>query len=968
MAKSLENSNGQIQESKLGVGDKLRQFKEGVIKAYEAADQAVIKATTFDSKKVMKDLKRSVVLAIGVSAVGMGAPNMHKANAANNESTTIVPTIEQIVTNEANKSDSGVSKGGIAKGLNSVMRDGKFTDKEVATFVEARNSANGFRDKNKNTTDTNSILEKVKSGKNILEATSEVVFSSSEAKSQAAKDAAAGTKTDAEIYGKLVVDAQQSILKKQAEQKSTVTPSTKPEVKKNETKPNGESKLPALNRVDPDPISFLPKITEQNNGVFARISSADDTIQSLELMTPVNAQMKEPFIVQAKPETGIKWDVKPVDVSKQKEQVENAVKKNPNLSSREIFDIIYNESAKDIALTPDQLKELKSSVATKIKALREFYTNPNRSNQGILLPLYSNILDDFNKVVGKAQVEKVDSVNRADYDEDMKSAALVALGGGLVVGAGVGSIVFLLRGNKRLKIANDRIALQDKKLATNLTQITSLDNTITQRNHIIARKDVDINNLDAEVAQNREDLEVRDIVIENLNDTNNFVDGLIDENDKLKETNTELVKGLSDIRLIEKILKEQSQEKDVKIESLEETVTKLMEALDAMRQEIAKLNSKVNEQPAKQSGLLEKARNKVGQIFGRNKTSVDKSEVPAIVTPVVEALQPEIAKVDKSENEPEITIEPLPQPKHAEPVQFTPLTEQLSQPEPISAIEPLPKSEMSTVEISAKIEEIIDGLYDRLINNVDRLREQSKRYKIDSILRDIQSKIDKSDIISNYSIANDMLKTLLDRLIDSGEYEYQENKTRLAPTKKPEIVQPQVEPVVAPAIPEIPPQVYSSPNAVPTTTIGHRNIGVNDPAVGLTAYNTGIGFIPQSEPSKPLSQFNQIPTVTQTLVPKTQISQSASVNSAPAAPSNQPESSQPQVISKSQEQIQSEEIFDDKVFGNINEANRIRILAKLNLVDRAELIEVFDVYHKIRDENLSDNQKNKLAELYFRQL
>jgi hypothetical protein len=904
MLKSQESS-----QNKPSIFEKAKQV-------YNRADQAVIKATTFDSKKAIGSLKRAAVLALGISATGIVSPNMDRANAANSVPKSEVPTVEQLVTVEANKSNSGVSKGGVAKGLNSVMQDGKFTDKEVATFVEARNTANGFRDKNKNTTDTNAILKKVNSGKNILEATSQVIFSSSEAKTQAAKDVVAGTKTDAEIYGKLVMDAQQSIIKKQAEQKSTITPSTKPEVKKNKTKTNGESKLPALNRVDPDPISFLQQITEQNNGVFARISSADDTIQSLELMAPVNAQMKEPFISQAK-EGGIKWDAKPVDISKQKEQVEKAVKNNPNLSSREIFDIIYNESAKDIALTPDQLKELKSSVATKIKALREFYTNPNRSNQGILLPLYSNILDDFNKVVGKAQVERVDSVNRADYDKDMKNAALVALGGGLVVGAGVGSMVFLLRGNKRLKIANDRIAFQDKMLVTNSTQINSLGNTIIQKDEIIARKDSDVNNFDNQIAQQIEDIEVRDSVIENLNADKISVDIIVDQYNELKSQNIELAKGLSDITLIEKALRDQDGEKDRKIVSLEEQVVKLTEALNDMRQEIAELNSKVNAQPAKQPGLLERARSKVGQVFGRNKTSVNQSEGPDVFTPIVEALQPEIAKVDESENEPEITIEPLPRPKHTESVQPVPITEiePIGKPEPIAQIEPLPKPEISAGEIQAKVENILSTLMKEFLDDVDYLLENSLGYTIESTKQRIKMKTESNNIILTEDIENYLLKNLVEYLIDSGKYEYSRDNTMLLPTKKPEIVQPQAEPIVVSA-PQAVPQTYSSINSIPTKTNGHRNFPINENGV-ITAYNTGIGFIPENQPQKPTQ----------------------SVNSAPAAPKSieaeaKNNSEQGNIVQKIVDKLKLESnplesLFKEVGLGNVPESLQNEVLVEL---------------------------------------
>jgi hypothetical protein len=987
MAKSQENST-----PNLSIFEKAKEV-------YTRADQAVIKATTFDSEKAIKGLKRAAVLALAISPVAISFANMDKANAANNETKTTIPTVEQIVTNEANKSTSGVSKGGVAKGLDSVMKDGKFTKDEVATFVSNRNTKNGFKDNAKNVADTKAILESVKGGKNILLATSEVVFNSPEAKAQAVKDAAAGTKSDAETYAQLVANAQEQILKKQSEQKSVVTPPVKQEQNKTKVKSN-EKKSGEVRITGPDSdpmevpkkISFIPKNNQEKNEILARFSNvADQTLHFLNPMPAVNAQEKSNFVTQSKPKALKQWEVKPVNVNSSKQAVEKAILQNSKISSRQIFDVIYNEKAKGIAITPEQLQELKNSVAPKIKLLRELYTKPQKEIQGVVIPLYSNILNDFDKIIGKAQIEKTDVVSRPDHNNGMAAIASLAALAGLGIGA-AGTFAFTGKNGKKLKIANNKIGSQEVRLAENANQIDALKKTIVQKDDTIAKRieytaadQAHIKYLKDEVAQHLDDIEIRDNVIQNQSNSVENIDNLLQEIRENKRTIGSMESVITNMQLQidqlrQAIINGPEQSADTKIGKKEIDREEML--IDINRQltgifekitsdELEEYSFVVNESFLES---LEGFNNNGGRENMMNLTrligaeydyevggdSLQDGGLKIYLTKKLETLDQEISDeewdvFDNLESDYLSSLssnEPNNSPKsvdssvntESEPVAKTVTAEKS---EPIIIVEPSPKLETSKTVIESYFKEIVDGLFDQILNKADLLRQNSTFFEVKDMLNYVKLEIDDLNIdhsILSPEVAGNLLDKVINKLIETGEYEYQYNETRLVPTKKLELAQPSIVPSVAPAHQPVP-QTYSSPSAVPKSAEGHRNIPINENGV-ITAYNTGMGFVPQNQPQKPTQ----------------------SVNSAPAAP-NPPDAPRPPVVSKSPEQIQSDKVFEDKIFNNISTSDRSRILTTLNEVDRSEFVESDDVYHEIRDEDtLTDDQKNKLADSYFAQL
>jgi hypothetical protein len=579
MSKSTEKLTTQQPETKPSIGNNLRRLKEGVVNAYQTADQAVIKATTFDSKKAMKGLQRAAILALGVGTVGIGIPNMEKANAANNESKSGVPTVEQLVSIEANKSDSGVSKGGVAKGLNSVMQDGKFTKEEVATFVKARNDGNGFRDKNKNESDTKAILAMVNSGKNILQATSEVVFASPEAQAQAAKDAAAGTKTDAETYGKLVADAQQKIMQKQTEQKSSSpqpSPVTSPNPSVAPTTPSNPSSGPNFKGF---PVGSLLKNAENIVGAIipkgesASAAVIDSKLVKLDRVAVFNT-MKQ----------------RRIEMRANKDATYLSVSDNIDDITRGLFPGISREDRENY-INRIQLRPYIRSLTLDLQSKDRSAAAAARIEK--TFTLIANTID--NSTIPIEITQKVEGSKTTPEDQTIRNAIDLLLGSTIIAG-----LIFTLRNGKKLKIANTKIDSKNRLLTENANEINSLNDKITKKDETIARKDGDIVNLDTEIAQ----------LAKAAEGDSQYIDSLKNNNKELTEQ----------VQLIEKALREQTLEKDRKIESLEAQISAMKSQLGEMRRLISsnpEIAASIAVQRESQKEILNKIKLQLRGLFAK---------------------------------------------------------------------------------------------------------------------------------------------------------------------------------------------------------------------------------------------------------------------------------------------------------------------------------------------------------------
>ena len=373
-----------------------------------------------------KNITKTIVGALTMATLN-GTFNIAPSS-ANPEVKTLQPTLEQVIVTEAGKSESQVKGGGVRAGLEAVTKDdGKFSINEIAAFVEIRNKTNGFIDAKKDQADTAAILNKVNAGENIIQAASEVAFTSPEAKIQDGKNQAAGKVTEGQYYAEIVANAQKSILEKQNQKPTETKPTSK-------TSPQTPIDINIPKKVKDD-LSFNTNIStpKNKNSLEIMASAAENVISTIDKAITPGANAAEVSDVQKI----MSNDKLPTLSSKYDQMITPQIEKYTS-----------ENKALQVQLKKD-LKTLNNSNGRYQSAKKMVDKSPSEGNKANLKVLENNARNQYAQVAKTlTQLENISSSAEAKSNLDDSLRSLYGAIGGAAAMATIWGIYGRTKKNK----------------------------------------------------------------------------------------------------------------------------------------------------------------------------------------------------------------------------------------------------------------------------------------------------------------------------------------------------------------------------------------------------------------------------------------------------------------------------------------------------------------------------------------